>query len=66
MRLLKKLNAMTAGMAFEGLNHVAACHADILIVLNDNAMSISENVGGLANYFARNISANEPASFLPM
>ena len=51
--------AMTAGMAFEGLNHVAACHADILIVLNDNAMSISENVGGLANYFARNISANE-------
>lgn len=49
--------AMTAGMAFEALNHVAASHADILIVLNDNAMSISENVGGLANYFARNISA---------
>ena len=49
--------AMTAGMAFEALNHVAASQADILIVLNDNAMSISENVGGLANYFARNISA---------
>ena len=48
--------AMTAGMAFEALNHVSACLADILIVLNDNAMSISENVGGLANYFARNIS----------
>lgn len=51
--------AMTAGMAFEALNHVAACQADLLIVLNDNAMSISENVGGLANYFARNISAQE-------
>ena len=51
--------ALTAGMAFEALNHVSACHADILIVLNDNAMSISENVGGLANYFARNISASE-------
>jgi len=51
--------AMTAGMAFEALNHVSACHADILIILNDNAMSISENVGGLANYFARNISASE-------
>ncbi len=49
--------AMTAGMAFEALNHVAAAQANILIVLNDNAMSISENVGGLANYFARNISA---------
>ena len=49
--------AMTAGMAFEALNHVAACQADLLIILNDNAMSISENVGGLANYFARNISA---------
>lgn len=51
--------AMTAGMAFEALNHVAACHADILVILNDNAMSISENVGGLANYFARNISAQD-------
>ncbi len=49
--------AMTAGMAFEALNHVAATRANLLIVLNDNAMSISENVGGLANYFARNISA---------
>ncbi|HIL83255.1 MAG TPA: 1-deoxy-D-xylulose-5-phosphate synthase [Pseudomonadales bacterium] len=51
--------AMTAGMAFEALNHVAACQANLTIVLNDNAMSISENVGGLANYFARNISAYE-------
>ena len=51
--------AMTAGMAFEALNHVAACQANLTVVLNDNAMSISENVGGLANYFARNISAHE-------
>lgn len=51
--------AMTAGMAFEALNHVAATRANMLIVLNDNAMSISENVGGLANYFARNISAKD-------
>jgi len=51
--------AMTAGMVFEALNHVAACHANLTVVLNDNAMSISENVGGLANYFARNISAHE-------
>ena len=51
--------AMTAGMAFEALNHVAACQANLTVVLNDNAMSISENVGGLANYFARNISASE-------
>lgn len=48
--------AMTAGMAFEALNHVSACRADLLIVLNDNAMSISENVGGLADYFAREVS----------
>ena len=53
--------AMTAGMAFEALNHVAACHANLLVILNDNAMSISENVGGLANYFARNISAQDLA-----
>ncbi len=45
--------AMTAGMAFEALNHAAHCRANLLVVLNDNRMSISENVGGLSNYFAR-------------
>lgn len=45
--------AMTAGIAFEALNHVADAEADILVILNDNAMSISRNVGGLAKYFAR-------------
>ena len=48
--------AMTAGMAFEALNHLSACGADLLIVLNDNAMSISENVGGLADYLAGEVS----------
>jgi 1-deoxy-D-xylulose-5-phosphate synthase len=45
--------AMTAGMAFEALNHAAHTGADMLVVLNDNNMSISRNVGGLATYFSR-------------
>jgi 1-deoxy-D-xylulose-5-phosphate synthase len=49
--------AMTAGLAFEALNHVADTEADILVILNDNAMSISRNVGGLAKYFARILSS---------
>ncbi|HEX5277749.1 MAG TPA: 1-deoxy-D-xylulose-5-phosphate synthase [Fluviicoccus sp.] len=45
--------AMTAGMAFEALNDAAHHAADMLVILNDNAMSISHNVGGLSNYLAR-------------
>lgn len=45
--------AMTAGMAFEAINHASHCKADMLIILNDNEMSISENVGGLSNYLSR-------------
>ncbi|XOZ33518.1 1-deoxy-D-xylulose-5-phosphate synthase [Halomonadaceae bacterium KBTZ08] len=45
--------AMTAGMAFEALTHAADVRANLLVVLNDNEMSISHNVGGLSNYFAR-------------
>jgi 1-deoxy-D-xylulose-5-phosphate synthase len=45
--------AMTAGMAFEALNHAAHTKADLLVVLNDNNMSISPNVGGLATYFSK-------------
>jgi 1-deoxy-D-xylulose-5-phosphate synthase len=48
--------AMTAGMAFEALNHAGSLPADLLVVLNDNDMSISENVGALSNYFARALS----------
>src|ERR1700675_3670518 len=42
--------ALTAGMAFEALNHAGSAPADLLIILNDNDMSISENVGALSNY----------------
>ncbi|MBX5459626.1 MAG: 1-deoxy-D-xylulose-5-phosphate synthase [Steroidobacteraceae bacterium] len=48
--------AMTAGMAFEALNHAGSLPNDLLVVLNDNDMSISENVGALSNYFARVLS----------
>ena len=49
--------AMTAGLAFEALNHTADTNANLLVILNDNAMSISRNVGGLAKYFARILSS---------
>lgn len=42
--------AMTAGMAFEALNHAGDKKTDFTVVLNDNEMSISENVGGLSRY----------------
>ena len=48
--------AMTAGMAFEALNHAGSLPANLLVILNDNDMSISENVGALSNYFARVLS----------
>jgi 1-deoxy-D-xylulose-5-phosphate synthase len=48
--------ALTAGMAFEALNHAGSSPADLLIILNDNDMSISENVGALSNYLARALS----------
>jgi len=49
--------ALTAGMAFEALNHAGSLPAaDLLVILNDNDMSISENVGALSNHFARVLS----------
>src|SRR5580698_8702716 len=48
--------AMSAGMAFEALNHAGSLSIPLLVVLNDNDMSISENVGALSNYLARVIS----------
>jgi 1-deoxy-D-xylulose-5-phosphate synthase len=48
--------AMSAGLAFEALNHAGSLDADLLVVLNDNDMSISQNVGALSNYFARVLS----------
>ena len=48
--------AMTAGIAFEALNHAGDLDANLLVILNDNDMSISPNVGGLSNYFAKVLS----------
>jgi len=48
--------AMSAGMAFEALNHAGSLDTDMLVILNDNDMSISENVGAFSNYFARVLS----------
>ena len=48
--------AMTAGMAFEALNNAGAMDANLLVILNDNDMSISPNVGALQNYLARLLS----------
>jgi 1-deoxy-D-xylulose-5-phosphate synthase len=45
--------SLTGGMAFEALNHIGHLGARLVIVLNDNEMSISENVGALASYLAR-------------
>ncbi|MGR7920345.1 1-deoxy-D-xylulose-5-phosphate synthase [Zobellella denitrificans] len=50
--------ALTAGMAFEALNHAGDIHKDMLVVLNDNEMSISENVGALNNHLARIMSGS--------
>jgi 1-deoxy-D-xylulose-5-phosphate synthase len=54
--------AMTAGMAFEALNHAGSLDVDMLVVLNDNDMSISNNVGALSNYFAKLLSGKLYAS----
>jgi len=49
--------ALTAGMAFEALNNAGAAEADVLVILNDNDMSISEPVGALNNHLARLLSS---------
>jgi len=50
--------AMTAGMAYEALNHAGDLDESMLVVLNDNDMSISPNVGGLSKYLARLLSGH--------
>ena len=50
--------AMTGGMAFEALNHAGDSDADLLVILNDNDMSISPNVGGLSNHLTRMLSGH--------
>ncbi len=48
--------AMTGGMAFEALNHAGHLKSNLLVILNDNEMSISPNVGGMHNYLAKILS----------
>ncbi len=50
--------AMTAGMAFEAMNHAADVDANLLVILNDNDMSISPNVGGLSHYLTKILSSH--------
>jgi len=50
--------AMTGGMAFEALDHAGDTDADLLVILNDNDMSISPNVGGLSNHLTRLLSGH--------
>ncbi len=50
--------AITAGMAFEAMNHAGDIHPDMLVILNDNEMSISENVGALNNHLAQVLSGS--------
>ncbi|MEE9523760.1 MAG: 1-deoxy-D-xylulose-5-phosphate synthase [Thermodesulfovibrionales bacterium] len=45
--------AMTAGLAFEGLNHAGHLKKDLIVILNDNEMSISKNVGAMSSYLNR-------------
>lgn len=45
--------ALTGGMAFEALNHAGAIKAPVIVILNDNGMSISQNVGGLSQWLKR-------------
>ena len=49
--------AMTSGLAFEGLNHAGQLKKDIIVILNDNEMSISKNVGALSAYLNRILTA---------
>ncbi len=50
--------AMTAGLAYEALNHTGETKAPLLVILNDNQMSISPNIGGLSNYLAKLLTSS--------
>jgi len=51
--------SLTGGMAFEALNHAGDVEADMLVIVNDNKMSISPNVGAMTRYLTRLISSSE-------
>lgn len=56
--------AMTAGLAYEGLNQAGDLQKDLIVILNDNNMSISPNVGALSTFLSRAISAKKIQSFI--
>ncbi len=49
--------SLTAGMAYEGLNQAGDIHKDLIVILNDNEMSINQNVGALSSFLSRKFSA---------
>ncbi|GLI36561.1 1-deoxy-D-xylulose-5-phosphate synthase [Geobacter hydrogenophilus] len=49
--------SMTGGLAYEGLNHAGHLNKDLVVVLNDNEMSIAENVGALSNFLNRTVTS---------
>lgn len=51
--------SMTAGLAYEGLNQAGDLHKDLIVILNDNDMSISRNVGALSSFLSRTFSAKK-------
>lgn len=55
--------SMTAGMAFEGLNQAGEKEKDLIVVLNDNAMSISPNVGALSSFLSRKMTGKRFVNF---
>lgn len=58
--------AITAGMAYEAMNHAGYIKSDIMVVLNDNEMSISKNVGALNNHLAKLLSEEISCRTLPI
>jgi 1-deoxy-D-xylulose-5-phosphate synthase len=50
--------SMTGGIAYEGLNHAGHLGKDLLVILNDNEMSIAENVGALSNFLSRTMASD--------
>ena len=55
--------SMTAGLAYEGLNQTGGIHKDLIVILNDNDMSISQNVGALSSFLSRTLSAKSLQNF---
>lgn len=50
--------SMTGGLAYEGLNHAGELNKDLVVILNDNEMSIAENVGALSNFLNRTVTSD--------